>query len=53
MLGLSDPVALFSLEIPGAGEDRFLLLAPHGGAWNLVDDFVWAENAGYIDHATI
>ena len=53
MLGLGDPIALFSLEIPGSGQERFLLFAPFDGTWNLVDDFVWAESAGYINHAAI
>ncbi|HSY65955.1 MAG TPA: hypothetical protein VK829_15260 [Terriglobales bacterium] len=53
MLGLHDPVALFSLEVPGAGEDRFILFTSSDGAWHRVDDFLWAESAGNIRRAAM
>jgi len=51
MLGLGEPVALYSLEIPFASEQRFILFATSNGAWKLVDDFVWPDVSGYIVRA--
>jgi len=51
MLGLQEPVALYSLEVPCASEDRFILFAPADGVWKLADDFVWPQASGFIERA--
>ena len=51
MLGLQEPVALYSLEIPFASEQRFILFTASNGVWKLEDDFVWPDVGGYIARA--
>jgi hypothetical protein len=53
MLGLKTPVALFSLEVPTANEDRFIAFVERSGAWVRVDDFLWPNAKGYIEHAEL
>jgi hypothetical protein len=53
MLALGKPVALYSLEIPTAHEERFLTFAQKDGSWTLVDDFLWPDGKGYIAYAEL
>ena len=48
MFQLREPLALYSLEIPQANEDRLLVFRQNGERWLAVDDFVWPQSAGYI-----
>jgi hypothetical protein len=50
---LNTPIALYSLEIPKAGEDRFIVYVPRNGSWVLLDDFIWPESKGYIESVEI
>ena len=53
MLQLHESVALYSVEVPGMGEDRWLVLKQAGQAWVLIDEFLWPQSAGYIQSATL
>jgi hypothetical protein len=53
LLGLDKPVALYSLEVPMAEEQRYLTFVERGGAWVLVDDFIWPNASGYIQWAEV
>ena len=44
----SEPVALFAVEVPLAGEDRWFAVAEDSGAWRVIDDFLWSTSRGYI-----
>jgi hypothetical protein len=48
---LDKPLALFSVEIPQKGEDRWIAMEQQGGKWLVVDDFVWPTAKGYINRA--
>jgi hypothetical protein len=48
MFQLHEPLALYSLEVPHAIEDRLLVFRQNGERWLLVDDFVWPQSGGYI-----
>jgi hypothetical protein len=51
MLGLDQPIALFSLEVPYASEQRFILFIPSNGTWKLTDDFLWPDAGGLVVRA--
>jgi len=52
MLQLHDPVALYSIEVPQTGEDRWVVLIEKNGRWVVVDDFLWPVSSGYLNQAT-
>jgi len=53
LFGLSDPVALFAVEVPGMGEDRYFLYVPRDSEWRLADDFLWPEANGILNRAEL
>ena len=53
LLQLQSPIALYSLEVPKAGEDRWFTVVQRGPRWVVIDDFIWPEKAGYIAAAEI
>lgn len=53
LLQLNKPVALFSIEIPQMGADRWITMIEKNGKWIVVDDFEWPTTKGYIDGAVI
>jgi hypothetical protein len=44
-------LALFSVEIPKAGKDRFFLFRGAGGVYTLIDDFVYSEDGSIMNVA--
>jgi hypothetical protein len=44
-------LALFSVEIPKAGKDRFFLFRRAGGVYTLIDDFVYSEDGAIMNVA--
>ena len=52
MFQLREPVALYSIEVPYADEDRLLVFTQDGERWVAVDDFVWPQAAGQIETAS-
>ena len=49
MLQLDKPLALFSIELPRMDEDRWVTLAPIGGKWVVVDDFIFSSRDDYLN----
>lgn len=52
-MNLGEPVVLFALEIPRAGEQRYFAFAQKADSWILVDDFIWPDAGGLLNAAEL
>jgi hypothetical protein len=52
-LALGRPVAIFAVEIPRTGDQRYFTYAEKGGKWVLIDDFVWRSPDRLIEWAEL
>jgi hypothetical protein len=52
-MGLQEPVTVFAIEIPRTDEQRYVVVTERGGAWAVVDDFIWPSMEGLLNRATI
>jgi hypothetical protein len=53
LLALDRPIALFAIEIPRTGEERYLAYSERHGAWRLLDEFVLAFAGRQIHRAEL
>lgn len=52
-LALGRPIALFAVEVPRTGNQRYFTYAEKDGKWVLIDDFIWPSPDRLIEWAEL
>jgi hypothetical protein len=52
-LALGRPIALFAVEVPRTGDQRYFTYTEKDGKWVLIDDFVWPSPDRLIEWAEL